>query len=224
MDTASLWTDASAVIAGVPRAQLLLVTFLAMVCGWIGTLLLRKRMGIGGLVSRASTIVLAGVLMVVVLQLSSIGSILGYARPSFGAAQTIEGGETRVPLSPDGHFWLDATVNGQKTAFLVDTGATLTAVSADLASRAGLTPRTGAFRIQLQTANGSVAADVTRIEKLQIGNIAATNLDAVIAPSLGQTNVLGMNVLSQLEGWRVEDNTLILKPKPSQTAADADMS
>ena len=34
----------------------------------------------------------------------------------------------------------------------------------------------------------------------------------VIAPNLGRTNVLGMNVLSRLSSWRVEDNTLILVP------------
>ena len=34
---------------------------------------------------------------------------------------------TRVPLAPDGHYWVRATINGHKANFLIDTGATLSA-------------------------------------------------------------------------------------------------
>ena len=48
--------------------------------------------------------------------------------------------------------------------------------------------------------------------RLKFGNIEAQGLDAVIAPNLGETNVLGMNFLSRLESWRVERGELILVP------------
>ena len=50
------------------------------------------------------------------------------------------------------------------------------------------------------------------IRDRSFGNVEASGIDVVIAPNLGQTNVLGMNVLSRLAGWRVEDRTLILVP------------
>ena len=37
-----------------------------------------------------------------------------------------QGAELRIPMAIDGHFWVDATINGQKVKFLVDSGATMT--------------------------------------------------------------------------------------------------
>ena len=64
----------------------------------------------------------------------------------------------------------------------------------------------------LNTANGAVTAELTTLDSLRFGNIEAGGLDAVIAPNLGNTNVLGMNFLSRLEGWRVKQGDLILEP------------
>ena len=51
--------------------------------------------------------------------------------------------------------------------------------------------------------------------------LLARDLDAVVAPGLGDTNVIGMNLLSRLKAWRVEDNTLILVPNaPQQTVVN----
>ena len=75
----------------------------------------------------------------------------------------------------------------------------------------------------MQTANGAVAAKLTTIDDLRFGNVAAQGIDAIIAPGLGPTNVIGMNVLSRLASWRVEGRTMILVPHHPQTpAATAD--
>ena len=68
----------------------------------------------------------------------------------------------------------------------------------------------------MQTANGAVAAELTTIDELRFGNVAARGLDAVIAPGLGPTNVLGMNLLTRLASWRVEGDTMILVPHHPQ--------
>ena len=163
--------------------------------------------------ARGSTLVLVGVLAIVVLQLSRFDPRLELAVPELGLPeQTVTGGETRVPMAPDGHFWLRTRVNGEPVDFMVDTGATLTAVSAETAQRAGLEPQPGRMPVVVNTANGSIAANLTTIEDLRFGNIAASGLDAVIAPNLGRTNVLGMNFLSRLQSWRVEGQTMIIAP------------
>jgi aspartyl protease family protein len=72
----------------------------------------------------------------------------------------------------------------------------------------------------MRTANGAVAAELTTIDELRFGSVAARGLDAVIAPGLGPTNVLGMNLLSRLASWRVEGNTMILVPHNPQTAVE----
>ena len=45
-------------------------------------------------------------------------------------------------------------------------------------------------------------------------------LDAVIAPNIGETNVIGMNLLTRLASWRVEGRTLILVPHHPGPVAD----
>ena len=123
-------------------------------------------------------------------------------------------------MSRDNHFWLDANVNGRSHRFLVDTGATLTAIGTETAVDAQVPELSFAHKINMRTANGAVQAEVSRIDELRLGNIVARDLDVVVAPGLGSTNVLGMNFLSRLKGWKVEDQTLILTPNNPQPVAE----
>lgn len=70
--------------------------------------------------------------------------------------------------------------------------------------------------VRISTANGTVSAELTTIEALRFGNVLAGGLDAVIAPNIGETNVIGMNLLSRLASWRVEGDTMILRPNNPQ--------
>lgn len=221
MDLATLWDAAASSISQIPRSGLLIAAVGALLLGWLGAMMVRRRLPLGRLVSAGSTLALAAILVTVVLQLSRFDPRIDIAVPEMGLPeQIVEGGETRVPLAPDGHFWLKAEVNGEPAAFLVDTGATLTAVSSPLAERADLQPRRGGIPVRINTANGQIAAKLTSIDELRFGNVAARGLDAVIAPNLGETNVIGMNFLSRLASWRVEGRTLILVPHNPQPALD----
>ncbi len=99
--------------------------------------------------------------------------------------------------------------------FLVDTGATLTTLNADTAREVGLEGRDGGLPVMMQTANGPVSAEIGTIEELRFGSVVARGLDAAIAPNIGPTNVFGMNLLSRLRSWRVEENVMILRAAPS---------
>lgn len=218
---AEMFNAGADMIRAIPRSGLLLLTIGALAFGWIGAAMMRRNVPFGGLIRATSTIALVGILVTVVLQMSRFDPRLELALPDMGLpAQTVEGGETRVPMAPDGHFWLRANINGTPANFMIDTGATLTAVSAEVAQRAGLEPRRGGIPIRLNTANGTIAAHISTVDELRFGNVAARGLDAVIAPNLGDTNVIGMNLLSRLKGWRVEDNVLILTPNNPQPVLD----
>ncbi len=221
MDFASLFDQLAHNIRNIPQSGLMMAAFIAMAIGVTGSLVFRRVPVLGRVLRSASTLGLMGVLAMVVLQLSRMDPRFEMAVPQLGLPeQVVEGRETRVPLAPDGHFWLRAKVNGQPANFLVDTGATLTAVSAETANRLGLEPRDAGIPIRMQTANGAVAAQLTTIDDLRFGNVAAHGLDAIIAPGLGPTNVIGMNLLSRLASWRVEGNTMILVPHHPQTPAE----
>jgi aspartyl protease family protein len=217
MDFAPVWDQLAHSLSQVPRSGLLLAAVGAMMLGVIGSLMIRRVPPLGKLLRLTSTLGLMGILVVVVLQLSRMDPRFDMAIPEIGLPeQVVEGGETRVELAGDGHFWLRAEINGEPANFLVDTGATLTAISTETAEAAGIEPREGGLPVRMQTANGSVAAELTTIDELRFGNVAARGLDAIIAPGLGPTNVIGMNFLSRLDSWRVEGNTMILVPNNPQ--------
>ena len=146
-------------------------------------------------------------------QLSRLTSALGLDD------QRVAGKELHIAMSPDGHFWVRASINGVPRRMLVDSGATMTAVSSSTARQAEIDTSAGLAPIVLQTANGAAPARAGRIDELRVGNIVARNLRVVTSPGLGDMDVLGMNFLSRLESWRVEGRTLVLVPHHPQAAA-----
>lgn len=216
MDANSAIEALTDVIRAIPRSGLLVGTIIALVVGWIGAVMMRNQIFGGRLVRALSSLALVGILLTVFLQLARFDPRLDAVTELGMPEQRIVGEETYVPLAADGHYWLMAEVNDVPTRFLVDTGATLTALSAKSAEAAGLEPRTGGLPVMLNTANGTVTAELTTLDSLQFGSIEAQGLDAIIAPNLGNTNVLGMNFLSRLAGWRVENGDLILTPNSGE--------
>ena len=127
-----------------------------------------------------------------------------------GVVQEERGRELRVRRAPDGHFWVDARINGEPVRFLVDSGATTTSISRSVAQRAGIEPSKG-FPAMVRTANGIVAVERGRAETLKVGNIERRDVAVHISDAFGDMNVIGMNFLSSLTGWSVEGRTLILR-------------
>lgn len=131
-------------------------------------------------------------------------------------APAISGAPMTLRKREDGHFWVDAQVNGQTVSFLVDSGATFTALSAQAARDAGVQPDAFSMKAAIGTANGMVEADRATIADLRVGSLAMKDHAVVVSEAFGDTNVLGMNFLSALESWRVEGNSMILTPaKPA---------
>ncbi len=182
----------------------------AMACVLLGGILRRHLPMFAGFLRFCGNLTLIGVMLVTMARVAhfSLGDTVTI--PGLSAEdQTVSGGETRVRMAPDGHFWVHARINGVARRFLVDTGATLTTLSPEAADAAAVPAKRGE-KVRLTTANGETTADLVVIDRLQVGNIRAGHLEAVVAPGLGETNVLGMNFLSRLASWRVEDHTLIL--------------
>lgn len=135
-------------------------------------------------------------------------------------AQSVVGGELRVPMAADGHFWVEVSINGTKRRMLIDSGATVTAVPVDTAKAAGLDITSNPVPVLIRTANGTIAARNTRAEELRLGNIVARDLGVIVSSAFGDTHVLGMNFLSRLKSWRVEERTLILVPNHPQAVKE----
>jgi aspartyl protease family protein len=175
---------------------------------------------LGRFISLVMTLGLAAMLVFVLQQQERFNPMFGRIAEQLHLTQPqqVVGRETRVSLSRDGHFWVSVRLGGIERRMLVDSGATITALSADTAAAAGLTPRTEPFPMLIRTANGTVAAKTAIVPELRIGNVVARDLPVVVSPAFGGMNVVGMNFLSRLKGWRVEEGTLILTPHHPQKA------
>lgn len=130
--------------------------------------------------------------------------------------ESVHGGgyvEVHLASSRQGHYMADGKINGQAVTFLLDTGATSVAVPVEVAQRLGL--QAGAA-ITINTANGRATAHRTRLQRLQLGDIVLTDVDALIAPGMGGDDVLlGMSALKQLE-FTQRGGTLMLRQTTSQ--------
>jgi aspartyl protease family protein len=180
-------------------------------------MLLQRIPVVGRLIRFALSLGLLAFLIYVVLQQAPYQPELARFTSSLGLDdQKVSGKELQVHMSPDGHFWVVASVNGVKRRMLIDSGATVTAVSQRTAREARIDTGTGLTPVVLRTANGAAPAQTGSIDELRVGNIVARNLKVVTSPGLGDLDVLGMNFLSKLESWRVEGQTLVLVPHHPQ--------
>ncbi len=202
------------------QQPLLLVALVAIFVSVAGSMISRPVPWLGRALRGMGNLALIAVLLLTIAQAARFSTNSDISLAIAGLEeQRIEGGETRIPISGDGHFWVKAQINGTERRFLVDTGATLTAISPQTAEAARIEPTALGRAVVLQTANGATPARMASIGELRFGNVVARDLDAVIAPAMGQTNVIGMNLLSRLASWRVEGRTLILVPKNPQPEA-----
>ena len=135
--------------------------------------------------------------------------------------QQVVGGEVRIRMAPSGHFFANVRINGVPRRMMIDSGATVTALSVRTAQAAGLQPQRGLVPVVLQTANGMTQADTATVDTLRLGAIVARDLKVVVSPSFGTMDLLGMNFLSKLKSWRVEGQTLILVPHHPQSVEAA---
>ena len=119
-----------------------------------------------------------------------------------------QGRETRIPMAIDGHFWVEASINGRPVKFLIDSGATMTTIDRDTARAAGVevSSRRDQF---VRTGNGVIRVSSGRAGEIQVGEITRRDVGVQVTES-DDLNVLGMNFLSSLNRWGVEGRWLVL--------------
>ncbi|WP_223654877.1 retropepsin-like aspartic protease family protein [Halopseudomonas nanhaiensis] len=122
--------------------------------------------------------------------------------------------EVRLEDNRNGHYVLSGEINGVMVTLLLDTGATMVAVPAQLAGDLGL-DRGASFMVS--TANGMAESFRTRIDTLRIGDIELRDIDAAIVPGMGGDEVLlGMTALRQLD-FTQRGGELVLKQTLTET-------
>ncbi len=126
------------------------------------------------------------------------------------AGQNISSEAIELRRQDDGHYWLTVNINGKPVRFMVDSGATMTAINATTAREAGV--EADGYPIILGTANGRIAAKRANVRSLTVGPHSIENHQVVVSERFGEVNVLGMNFLNSMQSWRVEANMMVLRP------------
>lgn len=121
----------------------------------------------------------------------------------------VDGKTVRIPVAEDGHFYVDAKLNGRQIRFMVDSGASVTTISRSAAEASGM--EIGSRRAVVNTANGPTSVLQSFADRLEVGSIERTDFPVDVSEQ-EDLNLLGMNFLRSLQGWRVEGNYLVLQP------------
>ena len=135
--------------------------------------------------------------------------VLGELVPGY-AANTGEASVT-VRAGPNGHYRVQAVVDGARLTFLVDTGASDVVLSLTDARKLGFNPDTLAYTLLYATANGMVRGAPVILGEIAIGGIRVTNVAASVnqAPMAG--SLLGMSFLGRLSAYEVRNGSLTLR-------------
>jgi aspartyl protease family protein len=111
----------------------------------------------------------------------------------------------------DGHYYVDAEVNGARIHFLIDTGASVLTLSPDDARAAGLNLSDSDFTMHASTANGVARIAPVVLREVDLNQITLTNVSAAVVEVPMPASLLGMSFLSRLAGYEVRDDELVLR-------------
>ncbi|MGH6670542.1 MAG: retropepsin-like aspartic protease family protein [Xanthobacteraceae bacterium] len=117
-----------------------------------------------------------------------------------------------VPRDAYGHFRVAGRIDGRDLDFVVDTGASVIALTADDAAEVGIHPGAADYTVLLRTANGTVRAAPATLGMVEIGDIMMHDVAAVVLPQGALSdNLLGMSFLSRLHHFDYSNGKMVLQ-------------
>ncbi len=132
--------------------------------------------------------------------------------PAATSAQSAGVRNVNIPRDGRGHFQADGRIDGQRIAFMIDTGASVVALNEKSAAQFGLRPSRSDYNATVTTANGTVKAARTRLAMVDIGGLVVRDVDAMVLPDEALSeNLLGLSFLSKLKRFEYANGQLVLE-------------
>jgi aspartyl protease family protein len=111
-----------------------------------------------------------------------------------------------------GHYFASAEINGRSIDVLVDSGASIVALTYEDAQRAGVGVRDSDYTHRVSTANGLAKVAPVTLDRVSIGDITVRNVQAAVSePGKLGTSLLGMSFLGRLQQIDIRSGVLVLK-------------
>jgi aspartyl protease family protein len=128
------------------------------------------------------------------------------------ASSSSDSREVVIPPSANGHFQVEASVDGRRMNFMVDTGASLIALTERDAAMLGIHPAESDYVAMVRTANGTVRAAPVELDMVEIDDIMLHNVSAIVLPDGALSdNLLGLSFLQRLHRFEYADGKLVLE-------------
>ena len=175
----------------------------------IGSLIVRREPLAKMAVMALAWVALFGAGFILFTFRDDLGFVLQRLKSEATGAPVADANSLRIPQSIDGHFYVDAMVNGNKVRFLIDSGATMTTIGRQTAARARVIVSDRRNQM-VRTGNGIVRVATGNARQFDVGVIQRSDVGLHVADA-EEFNVLGMNYLSSLKRWGVEGRWLILE-------------
>ena len=136
--------------------------------------------------------------------------LLGQLVPQRGIAES--DGAVSFRVGQDGHYHVEARVNGSLVRFLVDTGASMVILSPADARRLGFDLDRLAFTARAETANGRVRIAPVTLQEVDVGGVRLDQVAASVNEAAMSESLLGMSFLGRLSSYTFSGDRLILRP------------
>lgn len=159
------------------------------------------------------SLVWLAVILLIVLGYSYKDSILNtriMAELMPNRARINSDGNLVIRASQNGHFHIEAKVNGVAVNFMIDTGASDVVLSKQDAKRAGIDTDVLAYTRTYYTANGVTGGAIIKLNRLQIGNFTLDDFPVSVNQGEMDGSLLGMSALRELGGFRIDGDEMVI--------------
>lgn len=142
--------------------------------------------------------------------LGVVGRVAGEFQPGVALVDA-QAGTATFRRGMNGHFEVNATINGHTTPMIFDTGASAVVLTVADARQAGVNVAALRYTVPVSTANGQGLAARTRLDSIEVGGIVRRDLTAFVAEEGAlETSLLGMTFFETLSRYSVTQNSLEL--------------
>ncbi len=120
--------------------------------------------------------------------------------------------QASITADAGGQFHTNALIDGQDVSLVVDTGATMVALTADTAERLGVVVDPSTPKLRMNTANGVSFVSPVVLRQVSLGSIYMDDVRAVVMPpGAGTADLLGASFLKRLVSVEQRDGVLVLR-------------
>jgi aspartyl protease family protein len=160
----------------------------------------------------ALSLTAAGVLGYGVSQVGRVDDVQATPVLMTAAAPVATGQAAQVSRASDGHYWAEADINGRAVRVLVDTGASVVALTRDDALRLGFMLESEDFNHTVMTANGEGRAARIELAHVAVAGARVERVQALVVERGLPASLLGMSYLGRLSRIEATPRSLTLRP------------